>query len=397
MRNLNNKKRFIFLCLIVTLLFVSTACQTVDGIINNKKMDNNQNIDVIPLDVIDDLEIQNDNNLLDDKSISKNEEIDVPIKPVELLFSFAGDCTIGGDLIWGGKPVKEDIFTTEWKHQNKDYSFFFKNVRSIFEKDDATIINLEGPLTTATKRADKKFAFKGHPSFANILTEGSIEVATIANNHIYDYGEQGLNNTTKALNENGVLYSHEQHIAYNTYNNIKVAFLSYNGWGLWAKDMVEKGIKEAKENGADIILVSFHWGEERKYIPNKIQRQLGQFAIDQGATIVVGHHPHVIQGIEIYKGRYIAYSLANFSFGGNYNPKDRDTFIFQTTITLDPNTKEIKHIKPNIIPCSISSIPGRNNFQPTPLEGAEKNRILNRIFEGSKVFEEGIKEEDLHN
>lgn len=97
---------------------------------------------------------------------------------------------------------------------------------------------------------------------------------------------------------------------------------------------MKNGISRAKKNNAEIIIVSFHWGTERKYYPNSKQKSLGHYAINCGASLVLGHHPHVLQGIEQYKGRYIVYSLGNFCFGGNSNPKDKDTMIFQQTFTL---------------------------------------------------------------
>lgn len=133
-----------------------------------------------------------------------------------------------------------------------------------------------------------------------------------------------------------------------------------------------------RRDGADLIIVVFHWGNERETVPDSNQMTLGHLAVDYGADLVVGHHPHVLQGIEEYRGRYIVYSLANFCFGGNSAPTDMDTMIFQQTFTLrngevlcDSNTK--------IIPCSVSSATGYNNYQPTPSEGSEAERILQKI------------------
>jgi len=93
---------------------------------------------------------------------------------------------------------------------------------------------------------------------------------------------------------------------------------------------------------------------------------------------VVGHHPHVLQGIEKYNGKYIVYSLANFCFGGNSNPSDKDTMIFQQTFTIQ-NQEVEKDDNIQIIPCSVSSESGYNNYQPTPAEGEEKDRIQEKI------------------
>jgi len=133
------------------------------------------------------------------------------------------------------------------------------------------------------------------------------------------------------------------------------------------------------------VIAYFHWGHDRTNVPNDSQRRVGRFAIDNGADLVLGAHPHVIQGIEEYKGKNIVYSLGNFAYGGHANPEDKDTFIFQQTFTFIDgklqNTNET-----NIIPTYVSSLRHRNNYQPTPAEGAEAERILARIEKYSEMI-----------
>ncbi|MEG0549474.1 MAG: CapA family protein, partial [Coprobacillus sp.] len=129
---------------------------------------------------------------------------------------------------------------------------------------------------------------------------------------------------------------------------------------------------------SDIVLIYFHWGTERSYYPDQVQKDFAHFAIDNGADLVLGSHPHVIQGIEKYKEKYIAYSLSNFCFGGNKNPQDKDTFIYQQTFNFEGN-KLLSIDNPNIIPCSISSQNNVNNYQPTPSRGADAERIKNKL------------------
>ncbi len=136
-----------------------------------------------------------------------------------------------------------------------------------------------------------------------------------------------------------------------------------------------------------MIIVNFHWGIEKEYVPNDTQKTLAHLAIDEGADLVIGHHPHVLQGIERYKGKYIAYSLGNFSFGGNSNPSDKDTMIFQQTFTVADGKAETND-DINIIPCSLSSASGYNDYCPTPLEGSEKERVLEKLQEYSADFED---------
>ena len=128
-----------------------------------------------------------------------------------------------------------------------------------------------------------------------------------------------------------------------------------------------------------------HWGRERENTPEEYQKTLGRKCIDWGADLVIGHHPHVLQGVEEYQGKFILYSLGNFCFGANRNPKDKDCMIFQQTFTfLDGVKQEDRQIR--AIPCSISSAAGKNDYKPTPAQGEEAGRILDRINAYSQDF-----------
>ena len=150
------------------------------------------------------------------------------------------------------------------------------------------------------------------------------------------------------------------------------------------EQQLKDNIAKVKADGAQLIVVIFHWGNETETVPDSNQTTLGRMAIDQGADLVCGHHPHVLQGIETYKGKNIVYSLGNFCFGGNSSPSDMDTMIYQQTFTIDTDGVKNDNIT-NIIPCSISSAAyeGYNNYQPTPAEGDEATRILDKINERS--------------
>ena len=144
-------------------------------------------------------------------------------------------------------------------------------------------------------------------------------------------------------------------------------------------------IQTARSEGAQLVLVYVHWGIEREYVPNETQMYLAHEAIDAGADLVIGSHPHVIQGYEVYNGRYIVYSLGNFCFGGNSNPSDKDCLIFQQTFTINGNEVE-KNDDVDFIACSISSTSSYNNYQPTPAEGDEQARILAKFQESSDAI-----------
>lgn len=298
-----------------------------------------------------------------------------------ITISAAGDCTLGIDSRYSHNFNKY--------YKNKGSNYFFQKVRPVFSWDDITIVNFEGTLTNSTKRARKTFTFKGPKKYASILKKGSVEVVNLANNHSKDYGKTSLTDTRQTMKKNKIGYCYNSTINYQTVKGVKTAFLGFNALERITKKQVKAGINQAKKNKAKIIIVSFHWGIERKYYPNSKQKSLGRYAIDCGASLVLGHHPHVLQGIEQYKGRYIVYSLGNFCFGGNSNPKDKDTMIFQQTFTVK-NGKLQSQNGAKIIPCSLSSHKNTNDFQPKILTGSEKKRLIRKMNTLSKKLKVSI-------
>ena len=154
---------------------------------------------------------------------------------------------------------------------------------------------------------------------------------------------------------------------------------------LGREQQLKDNIAKVKKDGAELVIVIFHWGNETETVPDTNQMTLGRLAIDEGADLVCGHHPHVLQGIETYKGKNIVYSLGNFCFGGNSSPSDMDTMIFQQTFTITSEGVQADNVT-NIIPCSISSTDGYNNYQPTPATGDEATRIKAKIQERSAAI-----------
>ena len=315
-------------------------------------------------------------------------------KTVSFTISAVGDCTFGTDENFayeGSMPAKYD--------EVGDFNYFFENVKSVFEEDDLTIVNFEGTLTDSTIREDKQFAFKADKSYAEILTDGFVEAANLANNHSKDYGEQSYNETMDALDEAGITNFGYDRVAIKKVKGIKVGLVGTYvlADGLGVKDSMEKNIQDLKDEGAQVIIASFHWGEEKAEYPNDVQVELAHAAIDAGADLVLGHHPHVLQGIEQYKGKNIVYSLGNFCFGGNMYPSDMDTMIFQQTFTLKGGKLQEDNVT-NIIPCSISSVEDYNNYQPTPAAGEKETEILNKITQRSQgLSNENTEESDSEN
>ena len=300
--------------------------------------------------------------------------------PVSLTLSVVGDCTLGTD-----ETFDYDTSLNAY-YENYGADYFLQNVKDIFSTDDLTIANFEGTLTDSDEREDKTFAFKAPASYASILTGGSVEAVNTANNHSHDYGEQSFNDTLAALDDAGIVHFGYDETAVMDVKGIKVGLVGiYELYDhLEREQQLKDNIAKVKVDGAQLIVVIFHWGNETETIPDSNQTTLGRIAIDEGADLVCGHHPHVLQGIETYKGRNIVYSLGNFCFGGNSSPSDMDTMIYQQTFTIDADGVKKDNVT-NIIPCSISSAAydGYNNYQPTPAEGDEATRILGKINERS--------------
>ena len=321
----------------------------------------------------------------DDTSKESQEETTTPeptAEPVSITVSMVGDCTLGTDVNFD----QSTSFDAFYQMKN-DPGYFFQNVKDIFTADDLTVANMEGTLTTSNDRQQKTFAFKGDPSYTEILTRGGVEATNLANNHSHDYGDQSYEDTIQYLEAAGITTFGYDRTAVMDVKGIKVGLIGIYELkdGLGRQQQVIDTIQEVKDQGAQVIIVSFHWGTEKSNIPDDIQKTLAHLAIDQGADLVVGHHPHVLQGIEKYQGKNIVYSLGNFCFGGNKNPSDKDTMIFQQTFTVE-NGELVEDDVTNIIPCSLSSESGYNNYQPMVLEGSEKERVLQKIEEFSAAL-----------
>lgn len=321
----------------------------------------------------------------DDTSKDSQEETTTPeptAEPVSITVSMVGDCTLGTDVNFD----QSTSFDAFYQMKN-DPGYFFQNVKDIFNADDLTVANMEGTLTTSNDRQQKTFAFKGNPSYTEILTRGGVEATNLANNHSHDYGDQSYEDTIQYLEADGITTFGYDRTAVMDVKDIKVGLIGIYELkdGLGRQQQVIDTIQAVKDQGAQVIIVSFHWGTEKSNIPDDIQKTLAHLAIDQGADLVVGHHPHVLQGIEKYQGKNIVYSLGNFCFGGNKNPSDKDTMIFQQTFTVE-NGELVEDDVTNIIPCSLSSESGYNNYQPMVLEGSEKERVLQKIEEFSAAL-----------
>lgn len=252
--------------------------------------------------------------------------------------------SFGGDVIFAGK-VGELL-------EKKGYDYPYVHIHELFKKDDLSIINLETPVTEGgTGAANKQFVFKSPPKALNAMKDAGIDAVNLANNHTLDQGEQGLRDTLSSLEQRGISYvgaGLNEKSAYSPQyferKGITIGLLGFTrvmpeaNWragknkpGLASVyDSAEglKAIAETKKK-ADIVVVMVHWGKERASQADDVQQSLGRSFIDAGADLVIGGHPHVLQGIEPYKGKWIAYSTGNLIFTRSTAPATWETAVFQ--------------------------------------------------------------------
>ncbi len=318
-----------------------------------------------------------------------------------MTVSCTGDFTIGGD-----NYHHKDLFKSELEKHNGDINFTMTYVRDIFLDDDLTIVNFEGTLTDTkyvpSSKKENDFLFNITPSAVSVLPDNGIEAVSLDNNHVRDHGDEGLEDTKAAFIGAGTIYSTPNEVGVFDYKDglIQVAMLSFNcidryGTGFKKSkfaseydseflnhDTFEEAvcdrIRKVKEK-YPLLIVSFHWGIEKKYSPTNNQIRLGRMAVDAGADLVIGHHPHRLQPIECYKGVYICYSLGNFCFAGHNAPSDMTSIIFQARYRVKGSSVSFKDFR--VIPIRISSVPKLNNFTPKPIEdGYTRDSVLNNTL-----------------
>lgn len=307
-----------------------------------------------------------------------------------------GDFTIAfiGDILLGG--------TVDSVIRQNGPDYLFRDTKRILESADLTVGNLEGPISlSGIPEEDKQFIFRAAPQSAKLLAEAGIDIVSIANNHTLDYGEEALEDTFESLELCGIKYAgagrdidSASRPVYMENNRMKVAFIASSHvipFVSWTAGINKPGVASAYDparmcseiskarGAADIVVAYLHWGKEGARQPEQYQRNLAKMFINCGADVVVGAHPHVLQGIEYYRGRVIAYSLGNFVFTNSL----KNTMILK--VTFDKNRK-VKNVK--MIPCII------RNFKPEPVTDRQKAaEIIDEVREVS--YDVGIDEEGI--
>lgn len=296
-------------------------------------------------------------------------------EPEYFTLSFVGDCTLASSQHHKGSAYAFEVITGE------DYAYPFAETVQYFRDDYLSFANLESTFTTATQSNGGTFVFKSDPVYANVLAEGGIEFVTLANNHADDFLAQGREDTRAALDAVGVEYAgdDEWYICQRG-DGVKVGVYCALYPELAGPAKTVAGVTALKEAGAEVIVCALHWGIEGSYQVLAAQEAVAYAAIDAGADIIWGSHPHVLHRTEEYNGGFILYSLGNWSFGGNTAPRDRDTAIAQITIKRDTDGS-VSMDQVELIPCKLSGTDAYNDYQPRPYapETAEYDRAMSKL------------------
>jgi len=274
----------------------------------------------------------------------------------------------------------------------------FVNVLTVLQRAHLVIGNLESPISSrGTAVENKTFTLRVAPVAAAALKAAGIRVVTLANNHTMDFGPLALQDTVNVLGENNILYSgagmnldDARAPAFLKVGDLTLAFLSYSltfplefyasagrpGTAPGYREFVKNDIQKVRPQ-ADLVVVSFHWGAELMATAKDYQRELGRRSIDWGADLVLGHHPHVLQELELYRGRLIAYSLGNFVFGSESEKTN-------TSIILLCTFKGKSLVRIEVVPLDVNNY--RVVYQPKVLAGTRAERVLGEINAASEKF-----------
>jgi poly-gamma-glutamate synthesis protein (capsule biosynthesis protein) len=299
-----------------------------------------------------------------------------PEKPPaeRIVISAIGDCTLGADTDSRNAPSS---FPGVMREKGDDYAYPFSGTHQILEQDDLTIANLETTLTLG-KPPEKTgtFQFAGDPAYAKVLKAGSVELVNVANNHSHDMGERGYQDTLASVEAEGIGAFGNGKVDVRTVHGIEVVNLGYTGGDDKILARMEREVRARKKRD-NLVILSFHWGSEGVNTILEGQKKLGRAALAAGADLVIGTHPHVLQGIETRAGKHILYSIGNFVFGGNTNPADKDSIIYREV--FERRNGEVVSVGSEIIPVRITTSPTGNDYRPVVLEGEDKERVLGRL------------------
>lgn len=305
----------------------------------------------------------------------------VNTREVRISLTFGGDCTLGGTpaTVNGARGFGGVV-----RRQGMEYPF--ARLQSLFGTDDCTVVNLEGVLSASREdpAPGKQFRFIGDPGYGAILSQGSVECVNLANNHTLDFGPRGYRDTLEALDQAGVAYVGEDAVTVVEKDGMRIGLTgSLTGLAGDRGRNLECQMEALRAVGCQWIAHSMHGGVEYAPQPSARQRGAAAYAAGSGAALVVGHHPHVVQGLEMLGNVPVLYSLGNCSFGGNGRPKDMDACLLRVELAFSQG--ELQSMELALWPISVSGERTFNNFQPVPLSGEEARRVMEKLQKSSAV------------
>jgi poly-gamma-glutamate synthesis protein (capsule biosynthesis protein) len=332
-----------------------------------------------------------------------------PARPITLV--------VGGDVTLGhNHQTYFDSEVAKGRSREEMLAYGFKEVKALGDASDLFVVNLECPFTEGGEKLPKNFNFRARPELVGSLVAGGVDVVSLANNHLMDYGAQGLVDTLVTLEAARIPYfgagrnlAEARRPALLTVGGVRVAFLGYFFLGernieppqVYATEttpgvaghfsdveVMERMLREdilAAKRQADVVLPFFHWGREGTYTPEPYQVRLAHAAIEAGASGVLGSHPHVLQSMELYQGAPVVYSLGNFVFGGNWNPRDKRSALWKGR--FGPGG----YLSSEVLPLRSDRFPERP-FQPVPVTGEAAEEVLRLLADSSKAVERMLPE-----
>lgn len=325
-------------------------------------------------------------------------------EPASVTLAVAGDTVLGYNL--------QDHFDAQLaagRTREELFPLYFAGVRTILDAADLALVNLECPFTERGEKVKKNFNFRARHELVEVLTRGGVDVVTLANNHIRDFGDASVLDTIETLDRAGIAHfgagrnlkaARKPRIVER--NGLRIGFVGhyfqappdmFEPREVYAtrrragpagcfedRDCIFEMVKADVEKlvaEVDVAIPYFHWGKEGSYDLRDYQVELAHLCVDLGCKAVLGAHPHRLQGVEIYRGAPIFYSLGNFVYGGIKEPKDRLTAVARMKLSREGM------IEADLVPCWFTTWPDAP-FQPVVLRDAEREEALRRIAELSR-------------
>lgn len=300
----------------------------------------------------------------------------------QIVLTFVGDCTVGCEE---RMLYSDDSFAAYAEREG--YGYFLDKMKAFFAEDDLTVANFEGVLKDSSYGAvNKTYCFRGLPEYTQVLTLGSVEAVNLANNHSGDYGATGRQTTLAALKAAGIATFGNDGTYVFEKDGIKIAFCGFWGVGFKKRSDMVALVRKLKDDGANVVICALHFGEEYATYHSKTQAKVAHMLIDAGADLVVGHHPHVVQGMEEYNNRSIFFSVGNFLFGGNAAVRAIESLVPRVTLRFSDDGEYLGQ-QVSLYPANISGDPKNNDYQPRLVTGDAAQAVYDRLDADSAELE----------